>query len=180
MQLHKGDVFQLKKGMRVYADIPERFAYGNRQLSMKQTETDIVIGWVMKASPLPPLTGIADRIIDAASWDDGMTLPKSDVLALLEKVRETRLEGLPKQFDTSIYIGEYVVTDARMEGGGTGMGPGDVYPDGWRIIARKLNNEEYDPKGLRISFYQSGCFSAMLTNIKPVRKMEQSFRKKVQ
>ena len=77
-------------------------------------------------------------------------------------------------FDTNEYIGWYVVTRAKSEGGGTGHGPHDVYPDGWHISATQLKHKitgwpdavigtfEYNDDGKTISFYQSGCFSATI------------------
>jgi hypothetical protein len=69
----------------------------------------------------------------------------------------------------------YVVEYARMEGGGTAHGPHDIYPDGWHIKARALKaGNKYDPKGREIEFYQSGCFSHMRTNIKPLGKLKRA------
>lgn len=56
----------------------------------------------------------------------------------------------------------YIVTHAVMDGGGTGHGPYDVYPDGWHVTARKI---ESDGKSLgsKKQFYQDGCFNNMIT-----------------
>lgn len=35
-------------------------------------------------------------------------------------------------------LGEYVVYKTAKEGGGTGHGPHDVYPDGWHVFARAV------------------------------------------
>lgn len=34
--------------------------------------------------------------------------------------------------------GEWLVVDAYLGGGGTGMGPHDIYPDAWHIVLQKL------------------------------------------
>jgi hypothetical protein len=65
-------------------------------------------------------------------------------------------------------LGEFVVYKANLEGGGTGHGPNDVYPDGWKVTCRSLADPMID-----VSFYQSGCFTAMITDIKPVRTLTQ-------
>jgi hypothetical protein len=66
--------------------------------------------------------------------------------------------------DEFLYLsGEYIVTKAVMDGGGTGNGPGDIYPDGWHVFCQK----EDDPS-IKIDFYQSGCFTAMIEDIKPI------------
>lgn len=77
--------------------------------------------------------------------------------------------------DLSYLKGAYVVEHARMEGGGTGHGPGDVYPDGWHVRARKLADDGcYDPLGVMISFFQSGCFSVVNKEIPVVSRMERT------
>ena len=66
---------------------------------------------------------------------------------------------------TSETLGEanYVVEKAGMAGGGTGHGPGDIYPDGWQVTVRQLAEDgSYDPDGESTYFYQSGCFSNLI------------------
>ena len=71
---------------------------------------------------------------------------------------------------------EYIVIRAELEGGGTGHGPHDIYPDGWHIKARKLNSDgSYNPEAKTIDFYQSGSFTNMKEKVKIVGKMEQTF-----
>lgn len=65
-------------------------------------------------------------------------------------------------FDSSYLAGTYIVTRTSMSGGGTGHGPGDVYPDGHYVTAIKAKIDEDDEDDLIISFYQSGCFTAMI------------------
>lgn len=63
--------------------------------------------------------------------------------------------------------GRYIVTKTAMEGGGQGgHGPHDVYPNGHRVYCVSVDN---DPKQ-EVNFYQSGAFTAMITDIKPVGK----------
>lgn len=57
--------------------------------------------------------------------------------------------------------GQYVVLTVSLTGGGTGHGPHDVYPDGYQVVARRLqrrltNHEvyEYDPDGAVVKFTQ--------------------------
>lgn len=74
------------------------------------------------------------------------------------------------------FKGDYVVIRTKMCGGGYGHGIHDVYPDGWFVECKKLKNEKFDTNGLEISFYQSGCFTAMIRYIKPHRKMIMVFK----
>jgi hypothetical protein len=62
--------------------------------------------------------------------------------------------------------GEYRVTRTSYGGGGTGMGPHDVFPDGHRVYAKPVNADEP-----LISFYQTGCFTAMIENPKIVSRV---------
>ena len=66
----------------------------------------------------------------------------------------------------------FVVEATEMTGGGTGHGPGDVYPDGWHVTARRLRDDgAYDPDGEVIRFYQTGCFNCMVEAPSIVGKM---------
>jgi hypothetical protein len=53
----------------------------------------------------------------------------------------------------------YVVVDTAFDGGGTGHGWHDTYPDGHRIVARKLLANK--TLGTVKEFYQTGCFNKM-------------------
>ena len=61
--------------------------------------------------------------------------------------------------------GRYAVYKISHDGGGTGHGPGDVYPDGHHVFAERL-----DDASVKVDFYQSGCFTAMLPDLQAVGK----------
>ena len=63
--------------------------------------------------------------------------------------------------------GRYIVYKAVKEGGGTGHGSGDIYYDGYHVYAQKED-------GTKVDFYQSGSFTAMITDIWPIGKATQS------
>jgi len=70
----------------------------------------------------------------------------------------------------------FVVEAARYQGGGSGGGVNDVYPDGWHVEARRLNtSQKYDPNGEVISFYQTGFFNYMVKDPEIVEKMKINF-----
>jgi hypothetical protein len=78
--------------------------------------------------------------------------------------------------DESRTTAKFVVEWTGMDGGGTGHGPHDVYPDGWHVKARRLADDgSYDPRGEVIEFYQSGCFNCMVEEVSVVGRMRQSF-----
>lgn len=61
--------------------------------------------------------------------------------------------------------GRYVVYKTAMDGGGSGQGFNDTYPDGHHVFAERL-----DDHSVKVDFYQSGSFTAMLPKLKPVAK----------
>lgn len=77
-----------------------------------------------------------------------------------------------EEYDTDYLIGDYVVERTRITGGQTGR---DFYPDGHQVRARKLNEDgSYDPGGTVVEFYQSGCFTNMISpnEVETHRRME--------
>ena len=73
---------------------------------------------------------------------------------------------------------KFVIETANMEGGGTGHGPHDVYPNGWHIKARRLNNDgTYNPNGEVIRFFMTGWFGCMVDpkDVRVVGKMQMRF-----
>ncbi len=74
------------------------------------------------------------------------------------------------RLDTKFLLGRYIVTRTSMDGGGTGHGPGDVYPDGWHVTAQKTGRVHQT-----IHFYQSGSFTAVNEKVKVVGKAAQKW-----
>lgn len=70
--------------------------------------------------------------------------------------------------------GEWLVAEVGMGGGGTGHGPGDIYPDGHQLTLYRLRGGQVcwgvEPK----RFFQSGSFSddVMLPFVPPLHKMK--------
>lgn len=60
--------------------------------------------------------------------------------------------------ELSYLAGKYVVYKTSMDGGGVSLN--DSYPDGYHVYCEKVN----DP-AIRVDFYQSGCFTAMIVDI---------------
>lgn len=67
-------------------------------------------------------------------------------------------------FPTDYLVGKYVVIKTSFDGGGHGHGPHDEYPDGHHVWAEHLFN------GAKVDFYQSGAFTAMIEDIKPIAR----------
>ena len=94
----------------------------------------------------------AERAFTVERWVDVDATTRKKVTTHRSRETETTiLEG---------EAGEYVVVRVGMQGGGTGMGPHDVYPSGWYVRLRKLGPDgRYDENGHKVAFYQSGCFT---------------------
>ncbi len=83
--------------------------------------------------------------------------------------------AMQRGLDTSIFCGEYIVTKTSMSGGGTGHEIHDVYPNGHKVIAKRIVKPLVGDKKIsdfEISFYQSGSFTCMNRDIEAVRKAE--------
>lgn len=65
--------------------------------------------------------------------------------------------------ELSYLAGRYVVYKTHV-GGGWHSGRDD-YPDGHHVFCERLDSPD-----VKIDFYQSGCFTAMLPDLKPVAK----------
>ena len=116
---------------------------------------------------------------------DGETEKRPVIFYVSEEVRvaEAARTGnvLPKEktvelgaYDPSRAKAIFVVEAARMEGGDKEAS----YPDGWRVSARRLNEDEsYDPNGEVIHFYMSGQFQGIIKaeDVQIVGKMQKRF-----
>lgn len=67
----------------------------------------------------------------------------------------------------SYFEGDYVVLKTAMDGGGSGMGPGDEYPNGHHVWC-----ESVEKPTRKVDFYQSGCFTCMLPGLKAIGRAE--------
>ena len=74
--------------------------------------------------------------------------------------------------DTSFLCGKYIVTKTCMDGGGVVMGH-DIYPNGHHVWC-----ENSDYPRIKVNFYQSGCFTAVISpkNIQPSGKATISWK----
>ena len=58
--------------------------------------------------------------------------------------------------------GEYVVIHTELSGGGQGHGKNDYYPNGHRVECFSKDTKH------KVYFYQTGSFTAMIEDIKPI------------
>jgi len=70
--------------------------------------------------------------------------------------RDRKTELSTKCTDPVLTNATWVVTKAQLTGGGNNGRPYDDYPDGHRIVARRVDGTEF------VEFYQGGCFRGMI------------------
>ena len=170
--LQKEDVFLLEKGMTVYALIPEKFIYSNRRFSDELTSHNIdvdvlytneeVIGRNLKEEA-DEITSSIFRLF----LHGGHTITHQACKDFVEEhinVQE-ELKLVTYKFEGGLFK----VTNTELEGGGRAMF-NDYYPDGWHVHAvRLINGAPSTKKEDIIHFYQSGSFTATITDIIPIK-----------
>lgn len=163
--LKVGDVINLTDGMKVYAMIPEMFVYSNRKTSRELTKEVVTIGKIYKNNTNidKDINNLISDIIEEFN-SRGFSISEEDVREfVLSKIKQ------PEEETFSIHGGEFIVIKTLLDGGS------DYYPDGHRVYCQKLNNGSYDEDAIEVNFYQTGCFTAMIEDIKPVRKLKLKF-----
>lgn len=155
--LRVGDVIEIKEGMEIYADIPEKFAYSN---SCSSDITRALVKVSEKLGYIPATVSVVvNKIADVLSRHD-YNVPLYELSGLLERYNSDK--SIKEVLDTSSFVGEYLVYKATEDGGSHVHG----YSGGWHVFARKVNEPP-----VKIDFYQSGCFTAMMSpdEISPIR-----------
>ncbi|MFF2532431.1 hypothetical protein ACFVS2_26550 [Brevibacillus sp. NPDC058079] len=174
--LQTGDVVEIQKGMSVSVSIPQKFVYSNKRGSSENVNHVIKIGTIFDNSvdveevKKQIIKGIQEKFDFRVGIQVKSEEAETFVSSILEKYKEER-------FDSSIFLGEYVVVHTELSGGGFGHGIHDEYPDGHEVRCKKMKDGLYDPNGIEITFYQSGFFLNKITpeQIQPIRKMIQTF-----
>ena len=72
-------------------------------------------------------------------------------------------------------LGKYIVIKTAFDGGGTGMGHHDTYPNGHHVWAEQVPERKEDICH-KVDFYQTGAFTAMITDIEPIGKAERTWK----
>lgn len=167
--LSVGDVVFLGTGEMVYGQIPEKFVYSNRLFSSKLVNHDIKIGRIYDEASTNPddvINEIAKKVLNAFESNGA----KISMITALQFVGKHAPIRPAEKF--VLDSGEFVVIKTLSDGGS--HGGHDDYPDGHHVYCKKLKDDAFDPDGLEVNFYQSGCFTAMIKDIKPIRKMTQT------
>lgn len=151
--LQRHDVIRLEKGMKVYAEVQSRYFYD--PFSTETKRHDVIIGKKYNRD-VPSLCKIISEIHDKIK----STIPVTygDVEKFVEGLN---LDMAEDTFDSSVFEGEYEVYCAVYDGGSPTHDGG--YPNGWHVFCQKKDNPE-----IEVDFYQTGCFTAMIPEIKPL------------
>jgi hypothetical protein len=172
-KLKVGDIIKIENGDQCYTDIKGKFVYSN-SISNTKSNSLIRVGDVLTCDSSKIKRKIASIL---------QNLDKELEFVVDTKVKDKTLDSVKKlivnatkedKFDTNKVKGEYVVIEAKLNGGSKSSG----YPDGWEVTAIKLKNGEYNKNGRKISFYQSGSFTAIIEQPKIIgfMEMEVSFK----
>ena len=94
-----------------------------------------------------------------------------------EVSRDAVVIGNHKGLDTEFLEGEYVVIKTAMDGGGTGHGVHDTYPNGHHVWCEKMFDGGIGHPGIRVDFYQTGSFTVLLKNRKPIGKADMTWER---
>jgi len=72
--------------------------------------------------------------------------------------------------------GEFVVTEARMTGGGSAQA-GDIYPDAWHVKASLLVRRQLNDETVEVEFTQhTNCYNDVIEGVEKIGKMEKIVR----
>lgn len=169
--LKEGDIIILKRGMKVYTELPEKFVYSNRSFSSKLVSTDIVVGNTLSISfeEISKDIELAVSGVLEAMRNAGSKVSK-DVCR-----KFVRSNIMPPEQDFYTFRGgEFLVIRTSYGGGGSSLGMSgyESYPDGHRVYCQRLENG--NPVEEFCNFYQTGCFTAMIEDIVPVGKMRKT------
>lgn len=168
--LEVGDVINLTDGMKVYAMIPEMFVYSNRKTSRELTKEVVTIGKIYKNNTNidKDINNLISDIIEEFN-SRGFSISEEDVREfVLSKIKQ------PEEETFSIHGGEFIVIKTLLDGG-SHYNDRDYYPDGHRVYCQQLINGSYHEDAIEVNFYQTGCFTAIIKDIKPIRKLKLKF-----
>ena len=140
--LKRGDIFKVREGMKVCASIPEKFDfYGNYLLSLseKMRQTTIEIGrkYVISEDDKKRYMVELEKEMYKFLSKHKIEMDNENIKLFMSKVK---LNMEAEEFDTSIFVGEYVVVNI------------DCYEN--KVTAKKLNNGTFDSESLEVEFFQ--------------------------
>lgn len=121
-----------------------------KRLEYCQVDSAVFTGTLGPDAPLCVSDGTeAKYLITSRSEDERLAIAAKE-----GRIPARDLRHNISRIDPTRATAEFIVDYACMSGGSSGY---DAYPDGWNVIAIRLNNQDE-----RVQFYQSGCFIQMV------------------
>ena len=151
--LQMNDIFRLEEGMKVLAFVPEKYVFVNAPFSEKLHEHTICIGQSLRKR-IPNKDEMIIEIQKLLGTHMHLELSDKQIENFIESLN---LNFSAEEFDTSVFLGEYRVYKAEWNGGKHDG------PDGWHVYCHKV-----DDPNVAIHFYQTGYFTEINPNIKPL------------
>lgn len=150
--LQRGNIIRLEKNMSVFIMAKEKFVRKEYAFSEKLIWTCIDIGCVLTSEVNSLERAYLVSKLENFFRDNKVSLDSDEIKEFINSNFPNNVET----FDTNIYKGKYIVTDAKTFTSTTGK-------SGWRIDATKLENNKYSDDGLKVYFYQTpGCIATIL------------------
>lgn len=137
--LRRGDIFEVTKGMQVLAGVPKKFCFSSSLNSKKMYKDSFEVGKKYVISMKNKETYLAmleDKISEILASHE-IDMDNEDIKNFISKLQ---LNMEKEEFDTSIYIGKYVVVNV------------DSYE--LKVTAKKLTNGKFDSESLEVEFFQ--------------------------
>lgn len=159
--LKEGDVIVLEPGMIVKGLIPKMFAFAD-SIESQLCLHDIEIGknYTNKKFYNADFITQQSKKIVMDCGKAGFLLDESLIKTFLEENLRTS-----EVLNFCIHEGKFLVVKTALEGGSKGH---DAYPDGHHVFVKRLKENKYDPNGIELSFYQTGCFCNLIKNVPKV------------
>ena len=153
--LQPGNIIKLEIGMRVYANIPEYAIFSERRFSTYPVKRAITIGEQF-SNPNLTREAVIEEIQKHPYFFLGNNLSYSDINSFPDRIH---FDFETHKYDTSIFAGKYEVCNCLYDGASVV----DINTKGWHVFCQKLS----DPS-TQVEFYQTGVFTAMIREIKPI------------
>lgn len=138
--LKRGDIFEVTEGMRVLAEIPQKFCFSKSLNSKKMYKNSFEVGKkyvISEKNKETYLEMLKDKISEILASHE-IEMDNEDIKNFISKAQ---LNMEKEEFDTSIYIGKYVVVNV------------DSYER--KVTAKKLTIDKFDSESLEVEFFQN-------------------------
>lgn len=107
--LVKGNIIRLEKGMKIKVQVPTKFLYVNRPFSNKLEQRTICIGDILVKRPTDT-KNLEISILEIFELEGLSNSNKNKISSFIESLN---LNISKEEFDTSSFIGEYIVFEVR-------------------------------------------------------------------